>query len=78
MCVKELYQAKYDPLSVSYTVLSGEDAFRNSSFSKRTVLLNPRTYTQIHTPNEVQVGGGGGGVDGGWNPSPEFLICAVF
>ena len=37
MCVKELYQAKLDPLSVSYTVLSGEDAFRNSSVSKRTV-----------------------------------------
>ena len=26
VCVKELYEAKYDPLSVSYTVLSGGDA----------------------------------------------------
>ena len=23
-CVKELYEAKYDPVSVTYTVLSGE------------------------------------------------------
>ena len=30
------------------------------------VQINPRTYTQIHTPSLVQ---------GGWNPSPEFLIC---
>ena len=26
-------------------------------------------YTQIHTPTVVQ------GEGGGWNPSPEFLIC---
>ena len=25
MCLKELYETKYDPLSISYTVLSGED-----------------------------------------------------
>ena len=24
-CLKELYETKYDPLSVSYTVLSGSD-----------------------------------------------------
>ena len=33
--------------------------------------FNPRTYTQIHTPTVVQ----GEGEGGGWNPSPEFLIC---
>ena len=27
MCLKELYKSKYDPLSVSYTVLSGKDGF---------------------------------------------------
>ena len=31
-------------------------------------IINPRTFTQIHTPTVVQRGGGG------WNPSPEFLI----
>ena len=36
--------------------------------------LNPRTYTQIHTPTVVQGVGGGGG-QGGWYPTPEFLIC---
>ena len=30
--------------------------------------------TQIHTLSVVQ-GAGGGGCVGGWNPSPEFLIC---
>ena len=25
MCLKELYESKYDPLSVSYTVLSGKN-----------------------------------------------------
>ena len=39
------------------------------SFSDSTVLvINPRTYMQIHTPTVVQ----GGGVDG---PPLEFLIC---
>ena len=32
VCVKELYETKYDALSVSYTVLSGGDAIWNSSF----------------------------------------------
>ena len=32
--------------------------------------LNPRTYTQNHSPTMVQEGGGGR-----WNPSPEFLVC---
>ena len=37
-------------------------------FSDSTVLvINPRTYMQIHTPTVVQ-----GGVDG---PPPDFLIC---
>ena len=40
-------------------------------FLKR-LLLNPRTYTQIHTPTEVQGEGGGEVV---MNPSLEFLIC---
>ena len=31
--------------------------------------FNSRTYSQIHTPTVVQ------GEGGGWNPSPEFLIC---
>ena len=30
--------------------------------------INPRTYTQIHTPTVVQAGGGGGWME----PSPEF------
>ena len=30
--------------------------------------LNPQTYTQSHTPHRGTRGGG-------WNPSPEFLIC---
>ena len=35
--------------------------------------LNPRTYTQNHSPTMVQEGGGGR-----WNPSPEFLIfCSI-
>ena len=32
--------------------------------------INPRMYTQIHTPTVVQ---GQGGRE--WNLSPEFLIC---
>ena len=31
--------------------------------------FNPQTYSQIHTPTVVQ------GEGGGWNPSPEYLIC---
>ena len=32
--------------------------------------------SQIHTHTVVQVGaGGGGGEGGGWNSTPEFLIC---
>ena len=27
VCLKELYESKYDPLSVSYTVLSGKNGF---------------------------------------------------
>ena len=39
------------------------------SFSDSTdLVINPRTYMQIHTPTVVQ----GGGVDG---PPLEFLIC---
>ena len=30
--------------------------------------LNPRTYTQNHSPTMYKKGGT-------WNPSPEFLIC---
>ena len=32
MCLKELYESKYDPLSVSYTVLSGKNGFMELSF----------------------------------------------
>ena len=36
--------------------------------------INPRTYTQIHTPTMVQEVRGGGGRN--WKePSPEFLMC---
>ena len=36
--------------------------------------INPRTYTQIHTPTMVQEVRGGGG--GNWKePSPGFLMC---
>ena len=38
-------------------------------FILQTLYINPRTYTQIHTPTAVQ------GEGGGWNPSLEFLIC---
>ena len=42
-------------------------------FADNFILLNPRTYTQSHTPTVVQGGGGGGGeVD---LPSLEFFIC---
>ena len=36
--------------------------------------VNPRTYKQIHTPIVLQ----GRGVEGGWNPFPEFSIyCSI-
>ena len=40
-CVKELYEAKYDPLSVTYTVLSG----KSSTASK---LINFSTYKSLN------------------------------
>ena len=41
-CVKELYQAKYDPVSVTYTVLSGKS-------STATKLINFSTYQLFET-----------------------------
>ncbi|XP_022809824.1 uncharacterized protein LOC111346825, partial [Stylophora pistillata] len=35
VCLKELYETKYDPLSVSYTVLSGENMFGSVLVAKR-------------------------------------------
>ena len=32
VCLKELYESKYDPLSVPYTVLSGKNGFMEFSF----------------------------------------------
>ena len=32
VCLKELYESKYDPLSVSYTVFSGKNEFMELSF----------------------------------------------
>ena len=32
VCLKELYDTKYDPLSISYTVLSGTDKIIHRSF----------------------------------------------
>ena len=42
-----------------------------------SVILNPRTYTQMHTLTVAQecVCVGGGGVVDGAPPSLEFLIC---
>ena len=38
----------------------------------RLTVINPRIYTQIHTPTGEQGGGDG------WNPSLEFLIrCSI-
>ena len=31
VCLKELHESKYDPLSVSYTVLSGKNGFMEFS-----------------------------------------------
>ena len=43
-------------------------------FLKR-LLLNPRTYTQIHTPTEAQSEVGGGKVV--MEPLPRVLICCL-
>ena len=43
---------------------------------KLRCLINPRTYTQIHTPTVVQGRVGGGGVDG--TPPRSFSYVAVF
>ena len=40
-CVKELYEAKYDTLSVTYTVLSGKS-------STATKLINFSTYKSLN------------------------------
>ena len=40
-CVKELYEAKYDPVSVTYTVLSGKS-------STATKLINFSTYNSLN------------------------------
>ena len=46
-CVKELYQAKYDPLSVTYTVLSGKS-------STATKLINFSTYNSLNKKKGIQ------------------------
>ena len=46
-CVKELYEAKYDPLSVTYTVLSG----KSSTASK---LINFSTYKSLNNNKKIQ------------------------
>ena len=61
----------------AFRVLGGRD---NHYTTETTVYIKGRVRgiigilslrrTQIHTPTVVQRGGGGG-----WNPSPEFLIC---
>ena len=48
-------------------VLESKSLFYGSD--SKINILNPRTYTQIHTPTVVQGGGGW------WNPSLKFLIC---
>ena len=45
-------------------------------FADNFILLNPRTYTQSHTPTVVQ--GGGGGPGGLIYPLLSFLYVAVF
>ena len=42
--------------------------------SRKSNLINPRTYKQIHTPTVVQ--GGGGGVDG--TPPGVFDMLQYF
>ena len=46
-CVKELYEAKYDPLSVTYTVLSGKS-------STATKLINFSTYNSLNKKKGIQ------------------------
>ena len=46
----------------------------DSTFYGVTV-INARTYKQTHTPTVVQVGGGGGGVDG---PPLGFRYVTIF
>ena len=46
-CVKELYEAKYDPLSVTYTVLSGKS-------STATKLINLSTYKSLNNKTRIQ------------------------
>ena len=58
------------------------ESSQNSNFSRghnpwfwsEKEIFKPRTFTQIHTPTVVQERVGGGR-QGRWNPSPEFLIC---
>ena len=47
-CVKELYEAKYDPLSVTYTVLSGKSstATKLTKFSTYNSLNKKKEYKQ--------------------------------
>ena len=48
-------------------------------FADNFILLNPRTYTQSHTPTVVQGGGGGLGGPGRLiYPLLSFLYVAVF
>ena len=48
-CVKELYEAKYDPLSVTYTVLSGKS-------STATKLINFSTYKSLNEKKKKNTG----------------------
>ena len=52
-CVKELYEAKYDPLSVTYTVLSGKSstAAKLTNFSTYNSLNKKRGIQAIHKRN---------------------------
>ena len=47
VCLKELYQAKYDPVSVTYTVLSGKS-------STATKLINFSTYKSLNNKTRIQ------------------------
>ena len=40
--------------------------------------INPRTYTQIHTPTMVQEVGGGGGGEMGGTPPGVFDVLQYF
>ena len=77
-CYFELFYPDWNiPLRIPPCLFTGCYFFPKWAISKICVFLhvyiNPRTYTQIHTPTVVQGVGGGGW--GWWNPSPEFLIC---